>query len=65
MQKRRRIKQSDTLEARLNKLASNLRKRAENLGPGVRREELLVRAQQYEDSAHVSKWLRPNEQSHA
>ena len=62
MKKRPRIKQEDALETRLGGLASSLRKQADALSPGTKREKLLALAQQYEDGAYMSEWLRPKVQ---
>ena len=61
MQKRRRTIQSDNLEVRLANRAQSLRAEAKRLAPGPKREELLLRAQQCEDGAHMTEWLRPGE----
>lgn len=58
MSQRRRFKQSQTLEYRLTTEATNLRKQAEGMPIGVRREELMRKACQAETAARMSDWLR-------
>jgi hypothetical protein len=57
MSTRRHFKQIGTLEYRLTTEAANLRRQAEGLPPGVRREELLRKASQAETASHMSEWL--------
>jgi hypothetical protein len=54
---RRRIKQLETLEYRLTAEAANLRKQAEGLPAGIRREELMRKARQAETASHMNEWL--------
>lgn len=56
--KRRRFKQSDTLEQRLADEAERLRQQAELLPPGELREQVLRKARQCETGSHMSEWLR-------
>ncbi|UFS90939.1 hypothetical protein LPJ38_09510 [Bradyrhizobium daqingense] len=58
MQKRRRFKQTTSLEERLNAEASRLRSEAQLMAPGKERERLLQQARQAETSVHMSEWLR-------
>ncbi|WP_247323617.1 hypothetical protein [Bradyrhizobium sp. 141] len=58
MQKRRRFKQTLSLEVRLDDEARRLREEAELLPHGPVREEALRRARQAETASHVSDWLR-------
>lgn len=58
MFKRRRFKQTTTLEARLALEAKQLREEAARLPPGVERDRLLKRARQDETALHVAEWLR-------
>ncbi|MCP3471732.1 hypothetical protein NLM33_15525 [Bradyrhizobium sp. CCGUVB1N3] len=58
MQKRRRIKQAQSLEVRLADEAERLRKEAKSLPPGLRREALLRKVRQAETGSHISEWLR-------
>ena len=58
MQKRRRFKQTQSLEQRLADEAVRLREQAKLLPPGLVREQVLRRARQAETSSHVSEWLR-------
>jgi hypothetical protein len=57
MLQRRRFKRVETLEYRLTTEAANLRRQAEGLPPGVRREELMRKANQAETASHMSEWL--------
>jgi hypothetical protein len=50
MLKQRRFKQSSIFEYRLEEEAINLRKQAEGMPPGIRREELLGKARQVQNS---------------
>ena len=49
---------STAVEDRLEEEAANLRKQADGMPPGIRREELLRKADQAETAAQVSAWLR-------
>ncbi|WP_080890989.1 MULTISPECIES: hypothetical protein [Bradyrhizobium] len=55
--KRRRFKQTQTLEERLADEAMRLRAQAKTLPPCAEREALLKRARQDETAAHLSEWL--------
>jgi hypothetical protein len=54
---RRRFKQVTSLKDRLILEAENLRRQANEMPPGVRRDELLRKARQAEIAAHVDDWL--------
>jgi hypothetical protein len=54
---RQRPKQSSTFEYRLAQEAINLRKQAEGMPLGIRRDELLRKADQTDVAAAVNKWL--------
>jgi hypothetical protein len=54
---RRRFKQLPTLEFRLTTEAANLRKQAEGLPAGIRREELMRKASQADTASHMNQWL--------
>ncbi|MBR0821484.1 hypothetical protein [Bradyrhizobium liaoningense] len=56
--KRRRFKQTDTLEVRRASEAVRLRQRAKLLRPGLERETAIRKARQMEVAAHISDWLR-------
>jgi hypothetical protein len=56
--KRRRIKQTLSLEERLAVQARRLREEAQKAFPGSERETLLRRARQAETGSHISEWLR-------
>jgi hypothetical protein len=58
MSKRRRFKQSLSLEERLSQEAIRLRQQAEALPRGPEREQLLRKARQAETGSHMSEWLR-------
>ncbi|WP_246557066.1 hypothetical protein [Bradyrhizobium liaoningense] len=58
MSKRRRFKQTLSLEERLAEEARRLREEAESLPHGPVRDEAIRRARQAEIGAHVSEWLR-------
>jgi hypothetical protein len=58
MQKRRRFKQTVSLEERLAEEARRLREEAELLPHGPVRDEALRRARQAETGSHMSEWLR-------
>jgi hypothetical protein len=57
MVKRRRFKQTDTLEERLAEHAKRLREEANLLRPGALRDDIIRRARQAETGAHMSEWL--------
>lgn len=54
---RRRVKQTQSLEARLAQEAERLREKAKQTAPGSEREELLRKARQAETGSHISEWL--------
>jgi hypothetical protein len=56
--RRRRFKQSETLEQRLLKKARRLRDEARLLPPDLTREVALRKARQTETAAHLADWLR-------
>jgi hypothetical protein len=58
MQRRRRFKQTKSLEERLAEEAKRLREEAKLLPPCAEREKLIRRARQAETGSHVSEWLR-------
>ena len=58
MQRRRRFKQTISLEERLAEEARRLREEAESLPHGPVRDEALRRARQAETGSHMSEWLR-------
>jgi hypothetical protein len=57
MDTRRRFKQVVSLKDRLIQQAENLRKQAEEMPAGVRRDELMKKARQAEMTAHLDDWL--------
>jgi len=56
-QRRRRVKQTRSLEERMAEQAAKLKEQANRLPPGQEREELLKRARVAETGAHLSDWL--------
>jgi hypothetical protein len=56
--KRRRFKQTLSLEERLAEEGKRLREEAKLLQPGAAREALVRRARQAETGSHMSEWLR-------
>jgi hypothetical protein len=57
VQKRRRFKQTQSLEERLADEATELRKVAETLAPGSERDSVLRKARQDETALHMTEWL--------
>ena len=57
MQRRRRFKQTLTLEERLSEEAQRLRAEAKLLSPGAAQDELIRKARQAEASSRINKWL--------
>jgi hypothetical protein len=55
--KRRRFKQTTSLQERLAAAANRLRAEARSLPPGHRREMLLRKARQNETASHLTEWL--------
>lgn len=58
MQRRRRVKQTQSLEERLAAYTHGLREEAKRFPPGADRNDRLRRAQQAEYGQHLSEWLR-------
>lgn len=56
--KRRRIKQTTSLEERLQRQAEQIRLRAESLPPGQERDALLKKARETDMGAHIGEWLK-------
>jgi hypothetical protein len=56
---RRNLKHSTTFQYRLEQKAINLRKQAEGMPPGIRRDEIQRKASQLDMAANVNKWLSP------
>ncbi len=57
MQRRRRFKQTTSLEHRLETEAKRLREQAKALPPGAERDELIRRARQAEIGSRMNEWL--------
>lgn len=57
MFKRRRFKQTRTLEQRLTKEAAKLRREAKGMPPCAERERLVKRARHAETVSHLTEWL--------
>ncbi|MDN4987145.1 hypothetical protein QY049_28695 [Bradyrhizobium sp. WYCCWR 13022] len=58
MTKRRRFKQTKSLEERLAEEAQRLREEAKLLPHGTLREQIIRKARQCETGSHMSDWLR-------
>ncbi|MCP3397754.1 hypothetical protein NLM25_12405 [Bradyrhizobium sp. CCGB01] len=56
--KRRRVKQTRSLEDRMAEQATKLKALADQMPAGAERETLLKRARIAETGAHLSDWLR-------
>jgi len=52
-----RHKQTETFEFRLQMEAAKLRKQAEGMPAGIRRDELLQKARQADSAVHMNQWL--------
>ncbi|MBW7971127.1 hypothetical protein [Bradyrhizobium sp. BR 10289] len=61
MLKRRRFKQTKSLEERLAEEAKQLREQADLLPHGSLREQVVRKARQCETGSHMSEWLRSPE----
>ncbi|GIQ78729.1 hypothetical protein [Bradyrhizobium sp. RD5-C2] len=57
MQKRRRFKQTQSLEERLTEEAQSLREEAKTLPPSAKKEAMLRKARHDEVAAHLTEWL--------
>lgn len=58
MMKRRRFKQTGSLEERLAERANEIRAQAEALPPGsIERERLELQARQADTVSHINEWL--------
>ncbi|MFG3591037.1 hypothetical protein [Bradyrhizobium sp. RDI18] len=58
MMKRRRFKQTSSLEERLAERANEIRAQAEALPPGsIERERLELQARQADTVSHINEWL--------
>jgi hypothetical protein len=57
MHRRRYLKQTLTLEARLAQEAKRLREKAKLLPPGALREALIRKARHAETASHMNEWL--------
>jgi hypothetical protein len=58
MQQRRSTQQTESLDRRLMEQAERLRKEAQGIHPGIKRDQLLRLARQAETGAQMSQWLR-------
>ena len=56
MVKRRRFKQTESLQDRLQAFASDVRAQAETLPPGTERDGLLKKARQADTAFHLNEW---------
>lgn len=57
MKKRRRFKQTETLQDRLNKFAANSREQASTMPAGAERDQLVKKARQADTTAHLEEWM--------
>ena len=57
MLKRRLFKQATSLNERLAKEATQLRKQAQGISPGLERELMIGRARRAERASHMIEWL--------
>jgi hypothetical protein len=57
MKKRRRFKQTESLEDRLASFAGEIREQASKLPPGKEQDDLLRRARQADTASHLSEWV--------
>jgi hypothetical protein len=57
MPERRRFTQTTSLEERLAKEATQLRKQAQGTPPGVERDLLVRKARRAETASHMTEWL--------
>lgn len=57
MKKRRRFKQTESLQERLLKFAKASREQARQLPAGAAREQLVKKARQAETTAHLDEWM--------
>jgi hypothetical protein len=61
MLRRRRFKQTTSLQERLAEYAKNAQKRANDMPPGNEREMLLRQARQADTGVHIEEWLSSSE----
>ena len=61
METQRHFKQTSTFEFLSTQEASNLRKQAEGMPHGIRRDELLRKARQVDIAFPINKWLNSPE----
>jgi len=54
--KRRRFKQTASLQDRLQAFASDVRSKAEALPPGAERDELMKKAREADTALHLHDW---------
>jgi hypothetical protein len=54
--KRRRFKQTDSLQVRLAAFAEDARAEAAKLPPGIERDDMLRKASQADAAAHLDEW---------
>jgi len=57
MQRRRRFKQTTSLQERLTEFAKDVRQRAKAMPPGKDRELLLRQAREADTGSHIEEWL--------
>ncbi|MEZ2143450.1 hypothetical protein AAE026_14345 [Bradyrhizobium sp. DN5] len=59
--KRRRFEQPQSFQDRLAAFAQDARDEAENLPPGIERNNMLRKASQADTAAHLDDWANPPE----
>ena len=57
MKKRRRFKQTETLQERLRKFAADIREQASQMPPSAERDQLVKKARQADTAAHLDEWM--------
>jgi hypothetical protein len=56
MSERRRFKQTNSLQDRLQAFADDVREEASNLPPGPQKDELLKKVRQADTASHLDAW---------
>ena len=60
IKRRKRFKQTYSLEERLTAQASDLRSKASEMPAGLQRDALLKQADNFDEAANISEMLRPS-----
>jgi hypothetical protein len=61
MQRRRHVKQTESLKDRLASFAKKVREKALLLPPGAEKDDLLRRARQADSASHLDEWVNSPE----